>query len=283
MAASDISTPVWFITGCSTGLGRELARAVLERGWRVVVTARDPASVADLAERHRSQALVLKLDVARPDDVKAAIADATETFGHIDVLVNNAGYGYMSTVEEGDDDEVRALFETNFFGAANLIKTVMPMMRSRRSGHIINITSVRGMSGSAGSGYYAATKFALEGITESLRREAAEFGIRVTAVEPGAFRTDWAGRSLKRASHAIDAYSSSADKHHAEIAKRDGRQPGDPVRAAHALIELVQSEQPPGHLVLGRAGLDIVRAKLDALSAELNTWEATTLSADFPS
>lgn len=283
MAVSDVSLLVWFITGCSTGLGRELARAALERGSRVVLTARDPGAVADLADRYPSQTAVLKLDVARPDDIRSAVAAAMQAFGQIDVLVNNAGYGYMSTVEEGEDDAVRALFETNFFGAANLIKAVMPSMRARHSGHIINITSVRGIAGSAGSGYYAATKFALEGMTESLRREAAEFGIRVTAVAPGAFRTDWAGRSLKRASQAIDAYSFSADKHHAEISKRDGRQPGDPVRAAHALIELVHSAQPPGHLVLGRAGLDIVRAKLDALSSELATWEATTLSADFPS
>jgi NAD(P)-dependent dehydrogenase (short-subunit alcohol dehydrogenase family) len=280
---SELVPQVWFITGCSTGLGREMALAVLEGGGRAVVTARNPATIADLAERYPDKALALKLDVTSTADIEAAVLRAVSAFGQIDVLVNNAGYGYMSTVEEGEDSEVRALFETNFFGLVNVTKAVLPLMRQRRRGHIFNVTSVRGLAGSPGSAYYAASKFAVEGLTESLRRETAEFGIKVTAVAPGAFRTDWAGRSLKRASESIGAYSFNAEKHHADIAKKSGHQPGDPARAAQALISVVQSDDPPGHLVLGRPGLNTVRTKIAELSAEVDAWEATTLGADFPS
>jgi NAD(P)-dependent dehydrogenase (short-subunit alcohol dehydrogenase family) len=283
MTSSEDSSVVWFITGCSTGLGRALAEAVLEAGMRAAVTARDPHSVADLAERYGTRALLLKLDVARADDIRATVTKTLSTFGQIDVLVNNAGYGYMSAVEEGDDEEVRALFDTNFFGAVTLIKTVLPAMRARRRGHILNITSVRGHAGNGGSGYYSATKFALEGLTESLRLEAAEFGIHVTAVAPGSFRTDWAGRSLQRTRNSIADYSFSGEKHHAEIAKRVGKQPGDPDRAARAMIEMIRSAQPPAHFVLGRAGLKLVREKIRSLSEELDAWEDRAQETDFPS
>jgi NAD(P)-dependent dehydrogenase (short-subunit alcohol dehydrogenase family) len=282
LSTSSVPGAVWFVTGCSSGLGRDIALAALGHGARVAATARDPASIADIAARAPQRALALRLDVTRAQDVDAAVAQAAETFGRIDVLVNNAGYGYMAAVEEGEDSEVRALFEANFFGLVRVTRAVLPLMRRQRSGHIVNITSVRGLAGSAGSGYYAASKFAVEGLSESLRRETAEMGIRVTAVAPGAFRTDWAGRSLQRANRVIDDYAFSAGRHHAEVAKRSGKQPGDPARAAQALIALVDSGNPPGHLVLGAPGLRTVRAKLAELSGELDAWEAVTLGADFP-
>src|ERR1700712_995779 len=282
MSTASSASPVWFITGCSTGFGREIALAVLERGWRAVVTARDPGSVADLASSNPENALALKLDVTSPDAVTAAVAQAKAKFGRVDVLVNNAGYGYLSAVEEGEDDEVRAMFEVNFFGAVSTIKAVLPVMREQGAGHIVNITSVGGLVGNPGSGYYAATKFALEGLGEALARETSELGIKVTTVEPGPFRTDWAGRSLKQTSKTIDAYSSIAGRRRADVAANSGRQPGDPVRAALAIIAAVESDTPPSNLVLGKQGLGVVRKKLGRLINDLDTWEATTVGADFP-
>jgi NAD(P)-dependent dehydrogenase (short-subunit alcohol dehydrogenase family) len=282
MSESNDSTLVWLITGCSTGFGRELAIAVLRHGWRAVVTARDPARVAALAGAFPQQAIATRLDVTRPDEVAAAVARAETAFGRIDVLVNNAGYGYLAAVEEGEDDEVRAMFEANFFGAVNMIKAVLPSMRARRSGHIVNVTSVGGFIGNPASGYYAATKFALEGLSESLARETAELGIKVTAVEPGPFRTDWAGRSLKQTSRPIEDYASIAGKRRVQVVERSGKQPGDPMRAAEAIIAAVQSPTPPAHLVLGRSGLEMVRGKLARVAADLDTWEETTLWTDDP-
>ena len=279
--ASSSATPTWFITGCSTGFGRELARLVLDRGWRAVVTARDPGAVADLVDG-RDGALALQLDVTDAGQVDTAVKRAVETFGRIDVLVNNAGYGYLAAIEEGEDAQVRAMFETNFFGLVSVTKAVLPVMRAQGTGQIVNITSVGGLVGNPSSGYYAATKFAVEGLTEALARETAELGIKVMAVEPGPFRTDWAGRSLKQAPSAIDAYATIAGTRRQQIAASSGQQPGDPVRAAQAIITAVSSSVPPGHLVLGSAGLGVVRAKLDRLIAELDTWESVTVGADFP-
>nr|WP_218627371.1 oxidoreductase [Caballeronia sp. dw_19] len=282
MPIDSSTSPVWFITGCSTGFGREIALAVLARGWRAVVTARDPGAVADLASAHPELALPLKLDVTSPADMVAAVAKVKASFGRIDVLVNNAGYGYLSAVEEGEDDEVRAMFEVNFFGAVTAIKAVLPVMREQGTGHIVNITSVGGLVGNPGSGYYAATKFALEGLGEALARETAELGIKVTTVEPGPFRTDWAGRSLKQTSRSIDAYASIAGRRRAQVAAHSGRQPGDPARAALAIIAAVEAAVPPSNLVLGKPGLEAVRVKLGRLQNDLDTWEATTVGADFP-
>jgi NAD(P)-dependent dehydrogenase (short-subunit alcohol dehydrogenase family) len=281
-SSSSSESPVWFITGCSTGFGREIALAVLARGWLAVITARDPGSVADLASSNPENALALKLDVTSSEAVSEAIAEAKAKFGRIDVLVNNAGYGYLSAVEEGEDNEVRAMFEVNFFGAVTAIKAVLPVMREQGAGHIVNITSVGGLVGNPGSGYYAATKFALEGLGEALARETAELGIKVTTVEPGPFRTDWAGRSLKQTSKTLDAYASIAGRRRADVAANSGRQPGDPVRAALAIIAAVEAESPPSNLVLGRQGLGVVRKKLGRLINDLDTWEATTVGADFP-
>ena len=189
------NTPVWFITGCSTGLGRALAELIVQRGSRVVVTARDKSAIADIERSAPDRVLALSLDVTRPADIDAAVAATRERFGRIDVLVNNAGYGYQSTVEEGEEAEIRAQFDTNVFGLFAMTRAVLPLMREQRKGNIINITSVAGLIGYPGSGYYAASKHAVEGWSDALRAEVLPLGIGVTCVEPGPFRTDWAGRS----------------------------------------------------------------------------------------
>ena len=195
---STSTSPVWFITGCSTGLGRALATLIVERGWRAVVTARDVSSIADIVSGAEDRAVALSLDVTKPAEIEAAVATARAKFGRIDVLVNNAGYGYQSTAEEGVEAEIRAQFDVNVFGLFAMTRAVLPLMREQRSGNIINISSVAGLIGFPGSGYYAASKHAVEGWSDSLRAELEPLGVGVTCVEPGPFRTDWAGRSLRQ-------------------------------------------------------------------------------------
>jgi len=276
------SPPVWFITGCSTGLGRALAQRVLEHGHRALVTARNVDQIRDILADYPETALGVALDVNDAGQVDSALSQADEKFKGIDVLVNNAGYGYLAAVEEGDDQDVRDMFETNFFSLAALIRKVLPAMRARGRGHIINISSVGGLLGAASSGYYNATKFALEGLSEALAQEVEPLGIRVTAIEPGPFRTDWAGRSIKQAKHPISAYADTAGARRAQIAERSGKQAGDPVRAADAIIKVVESPDPPHNLILGKNGLDRVRAKLAGLMQSIDDWEDVTLSADYP-
>ncbi|MEJ0049950.1 MAG: oxidoreductase [Methylovirgula sp.] len=278
----ETQQPVWFITGCSTGFGRELAKAALAHGFHVVATARDPKALEYIGEQNKDQAIALALDVTKPDQIKRAVDEAIRRFGHIDVLVNNAGYGYLAAVEEGDDKEVRELFETNFFGLAAVTRAVLPQMRTRRQGTIVNITSVAGVIGFAGSGYYAATKFAVEGLSESLAKEVEPLGLHVILVEPGPFRTDWAGRSLKQSPHFISDYKESADKRRLATAEYSGKQPGDPTRAAEVIIGAVQSAAPPRHLVLGREGFENVESQLRAMLDEVNLWKETSLAADYP-
>ncbi len=273
---------VWFITGCSTGFGRELAQHVLQRGGRAVVTARDATRVQDLVEAAPDRALALALDVTQAGQITVAVEAAERRFGAIDVLVNNAGYGYMAAVEEGEDDEVRAMFEANVFGLVAMTQAVLPGMRERRRGHVVNISSQGGLVGFPGVSFYNATKFAVEGLSEALAGEIRPLGLGVTVVAPGPFRTDWAGRSLKGPAQAIEAYAETAGARRRGIAGYSGRQAGDPVRAAHAIVKAVESETPPLHLLLGRQALDVVRGKLSALQAEIDAWEAVTLSADFP-
>jgi NAD(P)-dependent dehydrogenase (short-subunit alcohol dehydrogenase family) len=279
---SPSGKPVWFITGCSTGFGRELAKILLARGDRVAVTARDKAKVADLIEGHAQTALALTLDVEKQREIEAAVEAARKTFGRIDVLVNNAGYGYLAAVEEGDDADIRAMFETNFFGLAALIRAVLPIMRARKAGAIVNVSSVGGMIGNPGSAYYAATKFAVEGLSESLSKEVAPFGIKVLIVEPGPFRTDWGGRSLKTPKHPIDAYAETAIARRNQIQGFSGSQPGDPVRAAEAIIATVESASPPLRLPLGADGYDRIGAKIEALRREHAAVEAVARGADYP-
>ncbi|HET9105363.1 MAG TPA: oxidoreductase [Solirubrobacteraceae bacterium] len=271
----------WLITGCSTGLGRALAEAVLARGDSVAVTARDADTVRDLAEAHPDTALALALDVTSADQVTAAVRATEERFGAIDVLVNNAGYGYRAAVEEGDDDDVRALFDTHFFGSVAMIKAVLPGMRARRSGAIVNLSSIGARISPAGSGYYAAAKAAVEGMTASLRREVDPLGITAMIVEPGGFRTDFAGRSLTQSARAIDDYAATAGPRRKENDRVHGTQPGDPARAAEAIITVLASKDPPLMLVLGTDALQGFRGALDALREDLDAWEQVSASTDF--
>ncbi|MGI4776638.1 MAG: oxidoreductase [Janthinobacterium lividum] len=274
--------PVWLITGCSTGFGRELAKLVLARGWRAVVTARNPDQVADIAEGHEDRALVRALDVTDVEQVKRVVSDALERFGRIDALVNNAGYGYLAAIEEGDDAEVRAMFETNVFGLIEATKAVLPAMRAQGSGLIVNVSSIGGLTSFAATGYYHGTKYAVEGISESLALEVKPLGIDVLIVEPGPFRTNWAGPSIKQSATKIDAYDATAGERRRQTAARSGNQAGDPVRAAQAIIDAALSDSPPLRLVLGKAALDLAHKKLDFMRDDFNTWEATSLGADFP-
>jgi NAD(P)-dependent dehydrogenase (short-subunit alcohol dehydrogenase family) len=278
----DSDTPVWFISGCSTGFGRELAKQVLARGWRAAVTAREVDRVADLAEDADGRALALALDVTDPEQVRMAVQSAEARFGRIDVLVNNAGYGYQASVEEGVDAEIRAQFEANVFGLFALTRAVLPGMRERRRGHVVNITSVAGMVGYMGSGYYAASKHAVEGWSDSLAAEVGPLGIRVSCVEPGPFRTDWAGRSLRQTASTIPDYAETAAARLKATAGYSGKQAGDPVRAAAAMIALAEDPNPPRHLVLGAWGYDAVTSKLRERLAEIEAHRATSLGADYP-
>ncbi|MFO1153778.1 MAG: oxidoreductase [Rhodospirillales bacterium] len=274
------SDRVWLITGCSTGFGRELVRQVLERGQAVVATARDPAVLQEFAAHPR--AAVIPLDVTVPEQIAAAVRAAEARFGRIDVLVNNAGYGYLAAIEEGDEDEVRAMFETNVFGLANMTKAVLSGMRTRRSGHIVNISSVGGLVGLPGVGYYNATKFAVEGLSEALAKEVQPLGIKVIIVEPGPFRTDWAGRSLKVPAHPIADYAETAGARVSAIRGYSGQQPGDPARAATAMIEAVECANPPLHLLLGAVAYGMVTEKLKSFAAAMESWRDVSLATDFP-
>jgi NAD(P)-dependent dehydrogenase (short-subunit alcohol dehydrogenase family) len=272
--------PVWFITGCSTGFGRELAKHVLERGYRTVVTARNPDDVKDLADK--GEALVLKLDVTDQSQIDAAIKAAEKKFGGIDVLVNNAGIGYFAAVEESEEKEVRRMFEINVFGLGRMIQAVLPGMRQRGKGFIVNVSSVGGLRSFPSLGYYNATKFAVEGLSEALWQEVEPLGIRVMLVEPSGFRTDWAGRSANESKHQIADYAATAGEWRSEIRADSGQQPGDPARAANAIIETIESPNPPHHLLLGNDAYEGATAKLEALGKEFKAWEAVSRGADFP-
>ena len=273
---------VWFITGCSTGFGRELAKLVLDRGYRCVVTARDPAKAEDIAKGKENRALVLELDVTDQVQINAAVSSAVEHFGRIDVLVNNAGIGYFGSVEESDEEEFRWMFEINFFGLSSMTRVVLPIMRKQRRGHIVNISSIGGLRSFPALAYYNATKYAVEGFSESLALEVAPLGIKVTIVEPSGFRTDWAGRSASETRSGIADYADTAWKNIQNLRASSGKQPGDPVRAAAAIIDAVESPNPPLRLLLGKAALKGARVKLDMLKRDFDAWEQTTVNADTP-
>jgi len=273
----------WLITGCSTGLGRALAEAVIEAGHNAVVTARDTAKVSDLADAAPQRVLPAALDVTKPEQVAAAVQQADERFGGIDVLVNNAGYGYRAAVEEGDDAEVRTLFDTHFFGTVAVIKAVLPGMRARRSGAIVNISSIGATVTPVGSGYYAAAKAAIEGISGALRGELAPLGISVTTVEPGAFRTDFAGRSLVQSATVIDDYADTAGKRRKENDTMDGAQAGDPAKAGAAIITAVEASEPPAFLLLGPDALALYHYVADGRTSEIAKWEKLTSSTNLDS
>lgn len=272
----------WLITGCSTGIGREIARAALEAGHQVVVTARRVETVQDLADEFGDLALPVALDVTDTAQIRAAVAAAEQAFGGVDVLVNNAGYGYLSAVEEGEDREIRALFDTNYFSVVDAIQTVLPGMRARGSGHIVNISSMTGLVANPPNAFYSSTKFAMEALTEALAKEVAAFGIKVTAVEPGAFRTDWAKRSMHESSNPIDAYADDVAVRKDLIKQFADHLPGDPRKVAEAVVMLTGLENPPLRLLLGHDVLKAVREKLAAMTASIDEWEAVTLDVNFP-
>lgn len=279
---SQNAKPVWFVTGCSTGFGRDLAKILLEDGYRVVITARDATKIADLAATFPQTALPLALDVDQPTQIAAAAQQALEKFGRIDVLVNNAGFGYLAAIEEGEEAEIRAMFETNVFGLAAMTRAVLPAMRAQKSGAVVNISSMAGVSGFPGIGYYNASKFAVEGLSEALAREVAPFGVKVLIVEPGPFRTDWAGRSLRTPIQGIEAYKETAIARRQAIQGYSGTQPGDPVRAAKAIIAAVEAADAPLHLVLGAVAYQTILGKLEAFRDEVLANKEATLAADFP-
>jgi NAD(P)-dependent dehydrogenase (short-subunit alcohol dehydrogenase family) len=267
---------VWLITGASSGLGRALAEAALDAGHRVVATARDPQSVADLEQHGR--AIAARLDVTRPDDARAAVAASVEAFGRIDVVVNNAGYGLFGALEELDDDELRKQFDTNVFGAVNVIRAALPQLRRQGSGHIVQMSSLEGVAPVlAGETAYAATKFAVEGLCEALRKEVEHLGIGVTIVEPGPVRTDFAAGAVAAPSQ-IEDYDASVGEALRAFEQLAGNQPNDPALVAAGIVSAVDADDPPLRLVLGTEALDAVRAKLDGQRGELDAWERVARS-----
>jgi NAD(P)-dependent dehydrogenase (short-subunit alcohol dehydrogenase family) len=272
----------WLITGCSTGFGREIARAALEAGHSVVVTARRADAVQDFGNEYGDRALAVALDVTDTGQIAAAVAAADKAFGGIDVLVNNAGHGYLSAVEEGDDAEVRKLFDVNYFGAVDMIKAVLPSMRARGSGHIVNISSMTGLVANPPNAYYSSTKFALEAVTEALATEVRPLGVKVIAIEPGAFRTDWATRSMKESDTPISDYADVAARKDL-IKQFADHLPGDPRKVAEAVLMVTELDDPPLRLLLGRDVLKAMRDKIAATTASIDEWESVTKDVNFPS
>jgi len=270
---------VWFVTGCSSGFGRQIAMRLLELGRRTVVCAREPADIKDLAEF--KNALTLCLDVTNRTQVEEAVGLAEKHFGRIDVLVNNAGIGYFGAVEESDEDEVRKMFEVNFFGLCRMIHVALPGMRERGSGTIVNISSIAGLRSFPSLGYYSASKFAVEGLSEALWQEVEPLGIKVMLVEPSGFRTDWAGRSANETQSPIDDYSSTAGRAMKMVRESSGQQPGDPERAAIAIIDAVESSDIPHRLLLGNDAFDGAMSKIEELRKSFLAWEEVSRSADF--
>lgn len=272
---------VWLVTGCSKGLGRAIAQEALEAGYRVVVTARHVQDVADFPEEYGDSALALPLDVTKADQIAAAVEAAEYRFGAVDILVNNAGYGYLGAIEEGADEDIRTLFDTDLFAPINLIKAVLPGMRARRRGHIVNVSSIGGLVTYPGVGWYHMVKFGVEAMSETLAKEVAPLGIGVTVVAPGAFRTDFRGpESIKMAATVIDDYADTAGKARSGTQAGHGKQRGDPVLGARAIITALEARKPPMHLLIGGDALDQLRTKLDEMRRETDDWEEVTRSTD---
>ena len=276
------SKPVWFITGCSTGFGRELARHTLGVGYPTVVTARRVDHVQDLVAEGGDLACPLALDVTDPAAVASAVKAAEAKFGRIDVLVNNAGIGYFGSFEESDEAEVRRMFEINVWGLVSMTRAVLPGMRARKAGCVVNISSMGGISAFPGVSFYNGTKFAVEGLSEALAQEVAPLGIKVRLIEPGPFRTDWAGRSANEAPDTIADYHATAGARRDTIRNYSGKQPGDPVRAAAAIVKAVEDADAPLRLLLGRAALAGGRKKIETLRQDFESWTAVSEGADYP-
>lgn len=275
-----MSSRVWFITGCSTGFGRCLAEEVLKTQDKVVVTARKIADIADFEKKYPGQALCLPLDVTKIPQVNEAVVAAEKRFGKIDILVNNAGYGMVGAFEESPDSEIRRMFETNVFGLMNVTRAVLPKMRELEAGHIVNISSVAGFAATAGFGIYNSSKFAVEGFSDALALELKPLGIKVTIVEPGPFRTDFAGRSITK-TEIIPDYEPTVGAMRKYIAALEGgNQAGDPVRAAELICKLATTGPVTMRMPLGTAAIERMRTKLKQVEADIHTWEADARSCD---
>jgi NAD(P)-dependent dehydrogenase (short-subunit alcohol dehydrogenase family) len=279
--SSSSPTRVWFITGASTGFGRILAEQALAQGDHVIATARQPEQLAALLEQHPGQVLTLALDVTRPASIDAAVAASLDRFGKVDVLVNNAGYGLAGAIEEASEAEFMPVFETNVFGLIRVTRAFLPQFRKQRSGNIVNLSSIGGLIGSPGWGYYNASKFAVNGFSEALAAELEPLGIHVTIVEPGPFRTDFLGRSGVEAEKRIAEYDQTAGKTREYFHAQAGRQPGDPAKAVEAILAAVAAPQPPKHLVLGKIAFDRMQKRLETWQHDLAAWQTTSLNADF--
>lgn len=281
-ALAKAASRIWFVTGCSSGLGRALCERLLESGARVVCTARNIDSIADLRERHGERAILLPLDVTDPDSIQSAVQSALAQAGGIDVVVNNAGYGLVGALEEVDEELMKAAFDANVYGAYRVVRAVLPHMRARRSGHILNVSSMMGVIGAPGFCFYSATKFAVEGMTEALAGEVKNFGIKVTIVEPGPFRTDFRSRSMKEAP-PMEAYAETVGNFRKMLRETDGKQPGDPRRAAEGMMTVVGSDEPPLRLPLGEVCLNGIRNKLGRMKEEIDRWEEVSIATSFKS
>lgn len=273
---------VWFLTGASSGLGRALAEAVLAAGHRLIATARHPAHLADLAATHPANCEVVALDVTDAEQVRDTITSAARVWGRLDVIVNNAGYGLLGAVEECSEEQIRRNFETNFFGPLHITQAALPVCRAQHSGHFVFLSAAAAISNYAGFGIYGATKWALEGLAESLRAETALLGLKVTVVEPGPFRTDFISRSLERAATPLADYEKTAGRFAQFLAGVDGRQAGDPARAAQIIVDLVSSGRAPFRLPLGRYVIDKLKRKATTTAKDAADWETIAASADFP-
>lgn len=282
LAEGSLQGKRWFITGASSGFGRLMTKHLCSLGATVVATARNVEHLRDLVTDDAGHVVILPLDVTDKSSIQHAYDDALAHVGHIHVLVNNAGYGVLGAVEEVTESEYMPMFNTNLFGLINVTKAFLPHFRERRSGHIVNLSSIGGLIGSAGWGYYNATKFAVEGLSQALRAEVQPLGIGVTVVEPGPFRTDFLGRSGQEAKARIPDYIPTVGKTREYMATQNGRQPGDPQRAVEAMIAAVSSPEPPNHLLLGKIALQRFRDRIQQISTELDKWQDTTTGADFP-
>jgi len=271
---------VWFITGCSTGLGRALTEEALQKGYQVVATARKPEQLNDIVDRYPGTVKVVRLDITKPGEVRDAVRAAIDTFGRIDVLVNNAGHGLLGALEEVSDEAIREMFEVNLFGHLDITRVVLPIMRQQRSGRIMNLSSVAGIIGAPGVGVYSIVKFALEGMSEVISREAAPLGIKVTIIEPGEFRTNFRA-SYVRSDTVIDDYASTSGATIKHALEGHGKQKGDPAKAALAMIRLVESDNPPMRLPLGSDAVRILEMKVESLKSELDAWRAVAEDTSF--
>jgi len=268
------------ITGVSSGFGRALAQQALADGHRVVGTVRNAQAAEAFAAMCPARAHARILDVTQFDAIDGVVADIEANIGAVDVLVNNAGYGHEGILEESPLSDMRRQFDVNVFGPVAMMKAVLPFMRARRRGHIVNITSMGGYITMPGIAYYCGSKFALEGVSDTLAREVRPFGIAVTAIAPGSFRTDWAGRSMQRSARSIADYDALFDPVRKAREDKSGKQPGDPARAARAILAVIEADAPPTHLLLGSDALQLVRGKLADLGRELDAWEEVSASTD---